>query len=478
MKRALAGILILMMVFACVPGLAEVPAVDERFFGQLSSYAMKGTVTFSVSGDSTSLVAQEVFPVLKDHLPGMTISFGHSMFEQKYPGGYVRFSGEEGEEKEVLFAYNKDVLALGGNTVSDDDTWYAADMDVMKLLGLFEEKENVLPGIREIAAAIEKADDEWKAQALNCLASYETALSIWMSQYAATQTGRDGENLYTELACEIPTDAVKAELRGLLRMFYGDTELLALLSQVLDPIGAGIYLNPAMEGVLGMLAEEAMPEGKVQVVRRFDAQGALVLDKIILPLPAFEQWQDVQLEMTGKGDLGCTLANAEGKKIVFSLAAGEQGAYTGRAVLENVLEGQPHVGFSFEAVWQEMDETYSLQTDKLERLKQGVLTLTPDEQTPLPAQKITLDVAYSSGSRERGSVTMVADLVWTDLETGAALAAEVKAKTVNRFEVQKVENLQHILYFSDLPLEQRQALLNHILLAPFEEMWAAEAIAE
>ena len=477
MKRTLAGILILMMVFACVPGLAEVPAVDERFFGLLASYAVKGTVTFSVSGESTSLVAQEVFPVLKDHLPGMTISFGHSMFEQKYPGGYVRFSGAEGEEKEVLFAYNKDVLALGGNTVSDDDTWYAADMDVIKILGLFEEKETALPGILEIAAAIEKADDEWKAQALNCLASYETALSIWMSQYAATQTGRDGENLYTELACEIPTDAVKTELRDLLRMFYGDTELLALLSQVLDPIGAGIYLNPAMEGLLGMLAEEAMPEGKVQVVRRFDAQGALMLE-FIPPMPAFERWQDVQLEMTGTGDLGFTLANAEGKKIVFSLVAGEQGTYTGHAVLENVLEGQPHVGFSFEASWQEMDETYSLQTDTLERLKQGTLTLTPDEQTNLPAQKITLDVAYTSDSRERGPVSMVADLVWTDMETGAALAAEVKAKTVNRFEVQTVESLQHILYFSDLPLEQRQALLSHILLAPFEEMWAAEAIAE
>lgn len=478
MKRTLAGFMILMMVFACVPVKAEVPAVDERFFGQLSSYAMKGTVTFSVSGESTGLVAQEVFPVLKNHLPGMTISFGHSMFEEKFPGGYVRFSGAEGEEKEVLFAYNKDVLALGGNTVSDDDTWYAVEMDVLKMLGLFEEKETALPGIREIAAAIEKADDEWKAQALNCLASYETALSIWMSQYAATQTGRDGDNLYTELACEIPADAVKAEIRGLLQMFYGDTELLQLLSQVLAPIGAGIYLNPAMEGLLVMLAEEAMPEGTVQVVRRFDAQGTLVLDSIILPLPAFEKWQDVHLEVTGKGDLGFTLANAEGKKIVFSLVAGEQGAYTGHAVLENVLEGQPHAGFSFEAAWQEMDETYSLQTDKLERLKQGVLTLTPDEQTHLPAQKITLDVAYSSGSRERGSVTMVADLVWTDLETGAALAAEVKAKTVNRFEVQKVENLQHILYFSDLPLEQRQALLSHILLAPFEEMWAAEAIAE
>lgn len=478
MKRALAGLMIFVMVFACVPALAEVPAVDERFFGQLPLYAVKGTVAFSVSGEKTGWMEESAFQLLKEQLPGIAISFGHSMFEEKYPGGYVRFFGADEDEKEVLFAYNKDVLALGGNTVSDDDTWYAVEMDWLKMLGLFEEKENTLPGIREMVTAIEKADDEWKEQAKNCLASYETALSIWMNQYAATQAGRDGENLYTELACEIPTDAMKAQIRDMLRMFYGDTELLQLLSQVLEPIGAGIYLNPAMEGLLLMLAEEAMPEGKVQVVRRFDAQGMLVLDRIILPMPAFEKWQDVQLEMTGKGDLGFTLANGEEKKAAFSLVKEEEGKYTGYVALDNVLEGYPHVGFDFEAGWQVMDETYSLQTDKLERLKQGILTLTPDEDTLLPAQKVTLDVAYSSGSAERGSVSVKADLVWTDMESGATLAAEVKAKTVNRFEVQKVEELQHILYFSDLPPEQRQALLSHILLAPFEEMWAAEAIAE
>ena len=140
------------------------------------------------------------------------------------------------------------------------------------------------------------------------------------------------------------------------------------------------------------------------------------------------------------------------------------------------MEAYPHIGFDFDFSWQVMEETYSLQEDKLERLKQGVLTLTPDKDTLLPAQRITLDVSYSSDSGERSVVTMQADMVWMDIEKGASLAAAVKVKAANRFEVTKMEDIKNILYFSDVPAGQRQALLSHILLAPFESMWPAEEI--
>lgn len=477
MKKAVLWLVICLLVFSWTNALAETPTVDEVFAGQIRDYALKGTANFSVLGEETGLVESGLFQMLKESLPGISVSFGHSMYEKKYPGGYVRFNGADGEEKEILFAYNDDVIALGGNTVSDDDTWYAVEKEMTKVLGLFEEQdENALPGIREIMAAMEKADDAWKEKAAERLSAYETALSIWMNQYAVSRTGREGDILYSELACEIPTDAVKAEIRGLLQLFYSDEETLQLLSQVLEPIGAGIYLNPAMESLLSMLAENAMPDGVVQVVRRFDPQGTLVLDKISLPLPAFENWQQVSVEITGKGDLGFSLSDAQGKAILFSLVAGEEGHYTGSVALDNMMEAYPHIGFDFDFSWQVMEETYSLQEDKLERLKQGVLTLTPDKETLLPAQRITLDVSYSSDSGERSVVTMQADMVWMDIEKGASLAAAVKAKAANRFEVTKMEDIKNILYFSDVPAGQRQALLSHILLAPFESMWPTEEI--
>ncbi|MBQ4638922.1 MAG: hypothetical protein IJB69_00170 [Clostridia bacterium] len=468
MKKITAFVLVMVMCLMQAQALAALP-VDERFAGQAQKSGLKGTVSFAVTGDATALMDSETFQLLKNILPKTEISFGHALYNRAHPGGYVRFAGADGEEKEIRFSYNEEVLAISGNAVSDDDTWYLTEMDLEKVMALFAEKEEgKVPGIQEILSAIEKADAAWKEKALARLSAYETAVSIWMNQYAGTRMGKDGETLYSELSCTIPAQAVKAEIKGLLSMLYDDAETLQLLSEVLSPIGAGIYLNPAMESAFSMLVDQAKLEGDVVVLRRFDARGNLILDSITLPLPPTEKWQQISVEMTGEGDLHFNLTGWEGEKIFFSAQAAEMG-YAGNITLEYTREGEKkHIGFDYEFTWQQMEETYSLQTDLLEMLKQGVLTLTPDEETDLPPQRITVDVAYSTTSGARDPISLKVDAVWKDMQTDVSLAVMVQMKTAAPFEVADVAELENVMYFTDMPLEQRQALIGNILRSPFQ----------
>lgn len=469
MKKTAAILLALILCFVQVGALASTP-VDTRFWGQAKQSGLKGTITFDVSGDGTRLMDEETFGRLKAALPRHEISFGHYTYAKKYPGGFLSFPTADGGEGEIQFVYNDKLLALSGNAVSDDESWYLTETDLGRVAALLmEPDESGVPGVEEILSAIQGADAAWHERARECLAPYETTVSIWMNQYAGTKTSSENGVLYSELKCTIPAEAVKAEIKTLLQMLYGDAQALQLLEEVLGPIGGSIYLNPLMEGAFGMLVDQMELQGDVTVVRRFDARGSLILDSITLPLPPTEKWQQISLEMTGSGDVHLNLKGHQGESIAFSAQATEKG-YAGNVTVEYMKdEEKQHIGFDYEWTWQQMEETYSLQTDLLEMLQQGVLTLTPDEETALPAQRITIDVAYSCTSAGRGSpTTLKADILWMDMESNAALAVMLHCVTDAPREMKRVEELENVMYFADMPAQQRQALISHILMAPFQ----------
>ncbi len=465
MKKVMAILMALVLLLGCSAAYAQTPNVKEKFWGQAELNAVKGTVSFAVNGERMEWLADDIFQRMKDVLPGLEIGFGHSLYQRQYTGGYVEFPDGDGGNNTIHYAYDDQVIALGGDAVSDDDTWYLLENDLSKIAALFStSKENALPGIQEILRAMDEMDDSWKMNAAERLSVYETALSIWMNQYAAMGINGEGQS---ELSCAIPIDAVKSEIKGLLSMLYDDEETLQVLSYVLEPIGAGIYLNPAMESAFCMLVDQLAFQGEVKVVRRYDEKGQLVLDRLSLPLPPFGDWQGVEVEVTGKGDVAFTLTGREQQKVSFTATANQNG-YAGVIQVDAVRDGgQKHWGFEYTASWQEMEETYSLQTDKLEMLQQGILTLKPDEQTTLPAQSITLDVAYSCNSEPRSATNVKVDLVWKDMGTDASLAVMVQGKTASPFQVEDVNGLGKTVYFTNLPAEQRQSLMGNILLAPF-----------
>lgn len=490
MKKAAAIILALMLGIMAGSAQAISYTVDEKFWGQAEQVAVKGTVSFSVTGDETAALSAEEFQLLKQTLPGTILSFAHGMFYGV--GGHVVVETADGAEKKLEYLKEEGTLAFGGDLVAHDGTWYTLEEEALSFLSLFGEGESDVPGILDIMQWLEAADEEWQAKAGEKLAQYETRLSMWMNNYAGTAMGQEDGLLYSELNCRIPAEAVKAQILEMLHVFYADGETLSLLGEVLDGTGGEIYLNPAMESVLCDLVSALPMAGEIEVIRRFDSKGQLVLDSIRMPLPPLgnlralgewmpgkmesplfplEKWTEGSLTVTGRGDLSLSLENDRAEQMLFSANRKENNTYTGQLVMDTLNEdgGMDHVGYAFEYTWQAMDETYSLQTDICERLMQGAITLTPDGQTKGPAQRITLDMTYTTTSEVRSPAYLEAVLVWRDMETEAAIALACNVQTANPFEVGTLAELENVLPLEQLPLEERRQVMETVLFAPLNQ---------
>ena len=128
-----------------------------------------------------------------------------------------------------------------------------------------------------------------------------------------------------------------------------------------------------------------------------------------------------------------------------------------------------HEGYAFSWVWQAMDETYTLQTDLCERLMQGTLTLTPDEKTDAPSQKISLDVRFTTTSGKRDPSYVEANLVWTDLQGDATMAVVLTAKTAKPFDMPALDSIENMLPFGTLSQEERATVLQQLVILPMDQ---------
>lgn len=478
MKKGMAWLLVLMLLTANAAFAAETYTVDEKVWGQLQRSGATGEITFSVAGNGMTAVDDALFQQMKSILPGTRLSFGLTIYDEQPQGGYVNIHGADGSEKQLQLLYNDEKVALGGNAIAEQDAYYLLDNSGLQLIRLFQQ-ESATPGITDLLALFAQQDAAWQEKAQARLMQYETMLNVWMNDYAGTSMGREGEALYTELTCTIPPDALKAEIKELLHVFYSDGETLALLSPVLDGTGGEIYLHPAMEGLFADMVDGISLQGDVEVTRRFDSKGQLMLDHIHLPLGtemlkglnipflSEQAWQQVTLNVTGTGDVELELIGEDGRTLCFSALAGEDGSISGRAVWDGLKEDGTveHTGYDYQFTWQAMDETYSLQTDICERLMQGILQLTPDSETKKAAQRITLDVKYTTKSRGRSASLMVADLVWMDMSTQATIALSMNLQTGGATQVQAVDSLTNTIHVDTWPLEERQAFLEQVLMA-------------
>ena len=208
MKRGMAFLLAAALVVMCVPALAVSYTVDEKFWGQAGNMAVKGTVTFSVTGNETAAMDAETFQLLKSTLPGSIITFSYSNYPRVGRGGQAVVETGDGAEKKLTYLVEEDKLALGGDMVSGDGTFYLLETDAVQLLSLFRQEESTLPGLADMMQLFEQADETWQAAAQERLALYETRLSMWMNDYTGTAMGQDGDMLYSELNCTLPAQAV------------------------------------------------------------------------------------------------------------------------------------------------------------------------------------------------------------------------------------------------------------------------------
>ena len=470
MKKWMAALMALVLLLGCTAAPAFAYTVDEKFWGQAENQAVTGAVGFSVMGDAAT-ENDALFQMLKQILPETEISFFVSLYSKQPRGAVIKIDAADGSEKNVEILLGDEKVAIGSNALGED-VYYLLDDQA------FQPDNGSVPGMMDILRLMEDADDEWKTRAQAQLGYYQALLSVWMNDYAGASMGKENDVLYSQLSCTIPGDAVKEQVKAMLHTFYADEQTLQLLGEVLEGTGGEIYLNPAMESVFAKMVDSCSLTGDLQVVRRFDSQGALLLDSISLPLSGVELpvfpgvlWQRVSLEMTGKGDLSFSLLGSKEEKVHFTLNKQEDGKANGQAALD--LPGDDgvirHTGYAYEWKWQAMEETYTLQTDLCERLMQGTLTLTPDEKTLAPVQQITLDVRFTTKSRSRSPVKMEANLVWEEVQGDAKVAVILTAQTSSPVAMNDIGELENTVLFRTLPAEEKEALLKKLLLLPFDQ---------
>lgn len=471
MKKARTALITLMIVACCMPAFAASYTLEEKFVGQIGNAALTGEVTFSVTGEEAA-AENSVYPQLGQVLPGTKISFALTA-SSKYPkGGWVKVNGADGSEKEVKFLYDDASFALGGTAIAEDGVYYRMDGHT-----LFLRDENQVPGIFELLEMMDNADEAWKEKAKERLAVYETMLSVWMNDYAGTAMGREKDVLYSELNCTIPVQAMKSQIKTMLKVFYTDAQTLDLLHEVLDGTGGEIYLNPAMESVFGALADSVQLTGDIQVVRRFDSRGQLMLDSVSLPLDGMEislfpqvKWNGIRLDVTDNG-FAFGLVGAGEENVQFSLEKQTEENCTGRIVTDLPAEDGKlqHKGYDFSWTWQKEEETYSLQQDQSERLMHGMLILTPDEKTEEAEQQISLEVRFTSKSGRGTPTHLEANLVWAAKEGDPSVTMQLKAKTANAFDVEDIRTLENTVAWDTLPKAERDAILLQVLLLPVNQ---------
>lgn len=471
MKRIMAVLMMAVLLMGCAPGVANAYTLDEKFIGQAGSQAVKGEITFFVTGDGAAAMDAALFQLLEQLLPGTRITFAATLGERFDRGGSLQVFGADGSEKEVKFLFDDESIALGGNAIAKEGVYY-------RLNGMPRLKtEGTLPGVDGLLMMFEGMDEAWQKKAAQRLSAYETMLSVWMNDYAGTGMGREGDTLYSELSCTIPAAAVKQKIKDMLHIFYQDGETLQLLSEALQGTDGELYVNPAMEYVLASLVDGLPLRGDVQVTRRFDSQGVLLVDSITLPLPDMPLpglgdtlWQQIGVEKKAGGDCTFRLMGTKDEQIYFDLQTQQDGKITGqlRTELQSAAGNQAlqHVGYDFAWEWKAEEETYSLKTDICEMPMQGTLTLTPDSETDRPRQQITLDVLLASTSSRGAPVTMAAALRWTDMEGGAQVEMKLNLRTAGHFAQ---ETAVEEIFFDDLPAAEQQAVLQQLVWLIFNQ---------
>ena len=73
MKKWIALLLAAALALGCVPALAESYTVDQKFWGQVQENGLRVSVTFSVAGDKTALIAPETWAALQALAPRLSL---------------------------------------------------------------------------------------------------------------------------------------------------------------------------------------------------------------------------------------------------------------------------------------------------------------------------------------------------------------------------------------------------------------------
>ena len=483
MKRGIAMLLAALLLLTAMPALAEDYTLAEKFYQQaVKESAYKGNITLSVSGTRTSAIDTAVWLVLKSLAPKLSISVEHATTPYKDEGqATVTLTLDGKTSSKLTYLYDEQLMAFSGTFLGGDSAYYSAarSWNLTELLEGFMSDDLTWPPVWQMILSVENAPEEWKARAQSRISVYETKLGLWMNGYAKFSTGREGDTMYSQLACTIPAQAVKAEIKQLMVDFYNDPELLTLLREVVSARVAAAYLQPSMMNALFSMLDSVQLNGDVEVVRRYDATGSALLDKVSLPFGGGSMLSALTVSCAyqdGGQNWRLTGGLNDGTEFDVTCLITEETIFTGSVKLVTPEEessgfvvsdtaAQKVIAFDYNLNWEPGEDVYTLATDRFSRDIRGSLLIKPKEGD-LPEQSLTLEMNMSSGSSKRSATQLNGTLTWRDMESGASISAILTSRTTAPFAYTTPSTLTGAM---------RIDLLNGDTLAALVQSWAQRA---
>ncbi|MBR0227968.1 MAG: hypothetical protein IJQ62_06445 [Clostridia bacterium] len=475
MKRGIALLLAaLLLAAAAVPALAEDYTLAEKFYQQaVKESAFRGTLTLSASGAGTRAVDAALWTAIKNIAPRMSLSLEHATTPYKDEGqATLTLTLDGATNGKLTYMYDEQQMAFGGTVLGGDNVYYSAarDWNLAELLSGLLSDGSGWPPVWQMALAVENAPAEWKARAESRIAVYKTKLNLWLNGYAQSSTGRDGDTMYFQLACAIPAQALKAEIKQLMVDFYNDAELLTLLKEVVSAQEAAAYLQPSMMNALFSMLDAMQMTGDLEVVQRYDYSAAPLLLQLSVPLGAGalsrltiscayvqdgENWRITgSLNSGAEFDASCLIANGTIYTGTVKLTLPEED----ESFVVSEQAAMNTVAFDYNLIWEPGEDVYTLSTDRFSREIKGSLLIRPVEGD-IPEQSLTLELTMSSGSAKRSATQLNGSLTWRDLESGASLSANLASKTAAPFAYTAPSSLTETLRVDQLSAEALNALV-------------------
>ncbi len=455
-KKIAAVVLTVVLALSCTGVLAEDYTVDEKFVGQMQNNAVRGEMTFAITGMETAAVEPEVWATLRTLLPALSLEAEHSITRGEGQATVqIKMNGETAAVTDVL--YDDALVGFASDLLAGKNVYYTAPVswDFSRIMQAAAQQDEAWPPLWHVLLAVETAPQTWQERAAEYRSLYDTKMGAWINSYASTTGNTENGTMYTELSCTIPAQAVKAEIKQLLIDLYADEGLLALLREVLTAEEAAAYLQPGMRDTFFTVIDQTKITGDVQITRRYDTQGNLLMDSITLPFAEGGQLSELKIEnnTTNEGQQWNVAAVTQYGDFSVTGAEIEPGIYTGAidfapADVSDFPMGDDAaaadvnpIHFDYNLDVEIGEDEFDLASDTYSRAFRYTLLLKPEEDSDMPPQSLTLNAMFSSKSNVRAATALKATLTWTDMNTSASITANLSARTAVTWAVDSVDSL-------------------------------------
>ena len=478
MKRWISIILALLLTLGSASAMAENDTLIEKFYQQaLKESAYRGTVTFTVIGEETSVIPKEIWEIVKILAPNLTVTLEHTTQRNKDEGeANVKLNIGGAANATFSFLYDEAFTGIFSDMLNPDAVYTASrGWSWTRLFTASSQDGEGWPPLWQMLLNVLNASESWKKRAEPLLEDYETEIAVWIQTFASVSMGMNAGKTYSELSCKIPAQEVKEEIKTLLKMFYQDQQLLDLLKEVATAQEAAAYLQPSAMNTLITLVDGISMEGNVEIARRHDSSGIALLDSISFPFSQDALFTRLAFSVSpseGGQEWRVTGAMKNGAEFDISCEQTASGSFIGSvALLVPVTEegasfvvsdGTPElkpIGFDYSLNWDMGEETYSLADDESTQTMRGSLMIRPREGTDLPMQIFSLNAELSSSSAKTKPTYLNGNISWMDMESGAAITAALSSRTVSPFDYDVVSQAENAVRMDEMSSDDRASLL-------------------